>query len=84
MTDREEFNLWWESFKDEHDEWRFADREAILFAAWQAAQPAEPVALTDADIDAITRDKFGTRLLGVAMAMHREYARAILAAAIRA
>ena len=39
--------------------------------------------LTDAQIDAITRDKFGTRLLGVAMAMHREFARAILAAAIR-
>ena len=49
MANREDFEAWWEIFQAEHDEWQFADREAILFAAWQAAlaappaQPAEPV-----------------------------------------
>ena len=34
---RKEFEAWWEEFKDTHDEWRFADREALLLGAYQAA-----------------------------------------------
>jgi hypothetical protein len=44
----------------------------------QPAQPADPVQrLSDEQIDAVTRDKFGTSLLGAEIAMHREYGRAI-------
>lgn len=34
---RVEFEDWWEQFKSEHEEWVWADREALLFQAWQAA-----------------------------------------------
>jgi hypothetical protein len=40
-------------------------------------------ALTDEDIDQITRDRWGTQLLGVMVQAHREYARAILRAALK-
>lgn len=34
---RAEFEDWWANFQSEHEEWKYADREAILFQAWQAA-----------------------------------------------
>lgn len=34
---RAEFEAWWANFQSEHEEWKYADREAILFQAWQAA-----------------------------------------------
>jgi hypothetical protein len=34
---RIEFEAWWEQFKSEHEEWKWADREALLFQAWQSA-----------------------------------------------
>lgn len=40
---RAEFEAWWANFQSEHEEWRFADREAILFQAWQAAISAKSV-----------------------------------------
>lgn len=40
---RAEFEAWWANFQSEHDEWRFADREALLFQAWQAALQAKSV-----------------------------------------
>jgi hypothetical protein len=42
MTQREEFEAWWEEFSSAHDEWRFADSAALRWAAWQAAQAAQP------------------------------------------
>lgn len=40
---RIEFEDWWEQFKSEHEEWMWADREALLFQAWQAALQAKSV-----------------------------------------
>lgn len=38
MTDeRTKFEAWWADFQEAHEDWKFADREALLFAAWQAA-----------------------------------------------
>lgn len=40
---RIEFEDWWEQFKGEHEEWMWADKEALLFQAWQAALQAKSV-----------------------------------------
>lgn len=49
------FAEWWADFQINHEEWKFADREALLLAAYQAglaaaptppAQEAEPVAVS--------------------------------------
>jgi hypothetical protein len=37
VSEREKFEKWWEEFRADHEELRFADREALLFGAWQAA-----------------------------------------------
>ena len=57
------------------------ERFAALVAA--AEREAAELALTDEDIDQITRDRWGTQLLGVMVQAHREYARAILRAALK-
>lgn len=31
------FEQWWEEFTSAHDEWRFADSDALRKAAWNAA-----------------------------------------------
>jgi hypothetical protein len=36
MTSRE----WWQEFQAEHEDWRFADREALFDACWQASRAA--------------------------------------------
>jgi hypothetical protein len=36
--EREQFDKWWENFKDAHEEWKFADREALLLAAYRQGQ----------------------------------------------
>ena len=56
--------------------------EAAQPAPAQEPQPVSntdelPQRLSDEQIDAVTRDKFGTSLLGAEIAMHREYGRAI-------
>lgn len=40
---RAEFEAWWANFQSEHEEWKYADREALLFQAWQAALQANSV-----------------------------------------
>lgn len=42
MTQREEFEAWWEEFSSAHEDWRFADSDALRWATWQAAQQAQP------------------------------------------
>lgn len=37
------FNEWWESFQEEHEEWKFADREALLKAAFDAGRGLAPL-----------------------------------------
>lgn len=32
-----EFENWWEQFKSEHEEWKWVDKEALLYQAWEAA-----------------------------------------------
>ena len=34
--ERKEFEDWLEDFKAQHEEWQYADSEAMYFAAWQA------------------------------------------------
>ena len=34
------FEAWWVDFQQEHEDWKFADREAILLAAFIAGQKA--------------------------------------------
>ena len=34
---RSDFEAWWSEFQETHEEWPFADREALLFAAWENA-----------------------------------------------
>ena len=36
IDERKEFEDWLEDFKAQHEEWRYADSEAMYFAAWQA------------------------------------------------
>jgi hypothetical protein len=36
---REAFDNWWSDFQAAHEEWKYADREAILYAAYGARQP---------------------------------------------
>ena len=38
IDERKEFEDWLEDFKAQHEEWQYADSEAMYFAAWQAAQ----------------------------------------------
>jgi hypothetical protein len=33
-----EFDVWWEEFKSEHDEWTYADSSTLRWRAWQAAR----------------------------------------------
>lgn len=42
MTQREEFEAWWEEFSSAHEDWRFADSDALRWATWQAAKQAQP------------------------------------------
>ena len=42
MTQREEFEAWWEEFSSAHEDWRFADSDALRWATWQAAKQARP------------------------------------------
>ena len=44
------------------------------------ADPPKRKPLTDERIDQITRDRWGTKLLGVMVKTHREYARAVIQA----
>lgn len=45
---RSDFEAWWSEFQETHEEWPFADKEALLFAAWenalsqQLAQESQP------------------------------------------
>ena len=34
---REAFEAWWDDFTSIHDDWMYADSEALRFQAWQAA-----------------------------------------------
>ena len=36
IDERKEFEDWLEDFKAQHEEWQYADSEAMYFAAWQA------------------------------------------------
>lgn len=36
----ETFEQWWAEFKSAHDEWKYADSEALRKAAWDAGQKA--------------------------------------------
>ena len=36
MSNTQQFNDWWQDFKSQHDEWRFADKEALLYQAYLA------------------------------------------------
>ena len=53
MTQREEFEAWWEEFSSAHEDWRFADSDALRWATWQAAKQAQPerAPLSDAEIE---------------------------------
>ena len=42
MTQREEFEAWWEEFSSAHEDWHFADGDALRWATWQAAKRAQP------------------------------------------
>ena len=42
MTDREAFNNWWNDFTSIHEDWKYADSEALRFQAWQAAKATGP------------------------------------------
>lgn len=35
---RHAFEDWWEAFKNEHDEWEYADSSALRWAAWRASR----------------------------------------------
>jgi len=34
---RSDFEAWWSEFQETHEEWPFADKESLLFAAWENA-----------------------------------------------
>ena len=51
---RTAFEAWWEDFKSEHDEWQYADSDALRLEAWQASRK---VALEDAAIVCGNRSK---------------------------
>ena len=38
MSEQEKFKKWWVDFTDAHEEWRYADSEALRLAAWQAGR----------------------------------------------
>ena len=42
MTQREDFEAWWGEFSSAHEDWKYADSAALRWAAWQAAQAAQP------------------------------------------
>lgn len=42
MTQREAFEAWWEEFSSAHEDWRFADSDALRWATWRAAKQARP------------------------------------------
>lgn len=37
---RKQFEAWWDNFSSAHEDWRFADSEALRWQAWQAWQAA--------------------------------------------
>jgi len=42
MTSHEEFEAWWDEFMSNHEDWKYADSEALRFQAWQAALATAP------------------------------------------
>ena len=34
---RKQFDDWWDEFSSAHEDWRFADSDALRWQAWQAA-----------------------------------------------
>ena len=41
MTQREDFEAWWDEFSSANEDWKYADSSALRWAAWKAAQPVQ-------------------------------------------
>ena len=71
----------WHKAGEQHAElWEWTDALAALPDGEHnlyTRPPAERQPLTDEQIDEITHDRWGSQLLGVMVAAHREYARAV-------
>lgn len=59
---RAAFDAWWESFKSERDEWKYADSDALRWQAWQASRKEALTeaskALMGADLNGLKDDPY--------------------------
>lgn len=54
---RAEFEAWWANFQSEHEEWKYADGEDLLFQAWLAALASQAKSVPDDEVPYVSLEE---------------------------